>query len=198
MQPIRRRNVPVFHRRCIAGRLCTYHGKGITCFNQALADNPLAGTKGTLGLGASQIIADANNIADTVSNLVDKACGNGLCDTTTKDTKTFTHGIKCETGLVNTDGTPTLTVCDKHSTCTQIMTVDGRFSNENQKNYMKEALKTAMKQGTSNSVDGDAKSTRPLNSQLSFAGVQINDAKGANLATVRYTLENTLHFQVSI
>jgi hypothetical protein len=158
--------------------------KGILCFSQASFDDPLAGTTGILGLGASTIIAKVPDIANSVDQLVNKVCGNGFCDTTTKDTIDFNHAIDCETGLVNTDGNPTLTVCNKHEKCTQTMTIDGHFSNNSQRDYMKEALKTAMKQGTGVRALGDG-SGDDLNVQLSFAGVQVNDAKGSNLAVVR-------------
>jgi hypothetical protein len=160
--------------------------KGIICFSQASFDDPLAGTQGILGIGASTIIAKVPDIASSVDQLVEKVCGTGVCDTTTKDIITFNHAIACETGLVNVDGSETLVVCDKHEKCTQTMTVDGHFSNTNQKEYMKEALKTAMKQGTGLTPVTDGSDDK-LNIQLSFAGVQVNDAKGANLGLVCFT-----------
>jgi hypothetical protein len=162
-------------------------GKGVICFSQASFDNPLAGSQGRLGIGSTTLIASYSDIANSVGQLVDKVCGTGICDTTTKDITTFTLGTDCESGLANVDGNPTLTVCDKHETCTQTLTVDGQFTNTNQKDYMRETLKTAMAQDYGGGAPKDASSdfTRGL---VSFAGVQINDAKGALLALVRSTL----------
>jgi hypothetical protein len=169
-------------------------GKGINCFSQISFDDPLAGTKGSLGIGASRILVKDQDLGNAVGQLIDKACGNGICDTTTKDTLTYTHETKCLL-VVGPSGLEDTQACSSKAQCTQTMTVDGHFSNTNQRDYMKEALKTAMTKGTDFGVFRPNKFGDVLRNQLSFAGVQINDAKGANLALVRSTLLTGLDYK---
>ncbi|KEF52005.1 uncharacterized protein A1O9_11995 [Exophiala aquamarina CBS 119918] len=161
-------------------------GQGLTCFSQASFDNPLAGSTGNIGIGKNKIIASTGD--ETFERAISNACGDAICDPTSRDVLNFIHGRNCEGGLADVNGNPFLTVCDNRDQCTQTITVNGQFDNTQQRDYMKGLLKATMKQGIGGFVQADSRDTSP-NDQLSFASVVINDAKGADLASMSMSIE---------
>ncbi|KAK5056703.1 hypothetical protein LTR84_012235 [Exophiala bonariae] len=169
-------------------------GQGIICFSQESFDNPLAGSKAVIGIGKNSIIARTEgDIRNVVDRALTNACGNTVCDPNTNDVVTYQFGFECESGLADPAGSNTGIFCDKKEKCTQTVSTSGDYDNTEQRDYMKELLKTTMKQGTSQAAvpqDSDffkSGASEILNNQLSFAQVVINDPKGANLAQVCYS-----------
>lgn len=169
-------------------------GQGIICFSQESFDNPLADSKAVIGIGKNSIVARTEgDISNIVDRAIGNACGNTVCDPNTNDVVTYKFGFECEGGLADPQGGATGTFCNKKEKCTQTVSTSGDYDNTEQRDYMKELLKTTMRQGTSEArVPQDSEffktgASEALNNQLSFAQVVINDPKGANLAQVCYS-----------
>lgn len=160
-------------------------GQSIICFAQtaaqALSKNPFAlstaqvtvGTKAIAASTGSFFGSDPKGQGAQIAAAVSQACAGGACDDTNPLSLSFTAVGDC--------GDPRQ--CG--STCSQTISVEGNFDNNDQRDYMSNLLQTALTKASNpnlTGVSGLACNDGSCQNVISFGEVVINDKDGNNQA----------------
>ncbi|RVX70635.1 hypothetical protein B0A52_05287 [Exophiala mesophila] len=157
-----------------AGTTCTGAiGESVICFNQALFDNPLAGSTAQVTIGTQYLTADLSG-SGLIEGAADNACGTNGCDSGNPFERDWDH--------LNKDGTFSVSM-------------SGNYDNTDQRDYMRNLLAKAMNLATKNSrVDlcCSSENNNNIHDVPSFAQVVLNDNRGNNVAQMSASLKLTV------
>lgn len=148
-------------------------GESVICFNQALFDNPLAGSKAQVTIGTQYLTSDLSG-SGLIEGAVGVACSANGCDRGNQFKREWSH--------LNKDGTFSVTM-------------EGNYDNTDQRDYMRNLLAKAMNLATQNTRLDLCCSSEDNNRILdvpNFAQVVLNDARGNNVAQMSASLVLTV------
>lgn len=174
-------------------------GTGVICFNNALFNNPFASSNATIQIGSNQLKAKTGgstqgNTADFINKAISNGCSSSTdCDPTQKTTDSYKVKTECDNLVA---GFPT---CDGGETCSQTLSMQGRYASTGERDYMALLLVAAManasaplppfKPDPNEPLDTADIPDAPLFGVQSFGAVDVNDQdSGANLAHLEVTL----------
>ncbi|KAK6537861.1 hypothetical protein TWF694_010761 [Orbilia ellipsospora] len=146
-------------------------GSGVSCFSQALFDNPFADSTASVTIGRNVVTIDSDG-RTIVNGGTSQACGDTGCDPTNLYSTPFSH--------FNKD-------------CEQTVKMAGFYNNPNERDYMASLLGTALAKGMTNErtdPTGSTEGNDRIRDLPSFAQVIISDnSRGLNQAMMSATID---------